>query len=86
MRKNEAHESVRDADARSWMKSSTTEEKLSYQGQRLIVNARVAKGQGQAKRDAAVKMAWEIAGGWKRVTVMTDRAMTRGSLSSGGRS
>jgi transposase len=79
-RSNDTHQSKTDPLARLYKKSSGSEARLAYLGHvitenrnGLVVNTRVTLATGTAERDAAIKMAEQIPGGSKRVTLGADR-------------
>src|SRR6195256_5777725 len=78
-RKNQAHESSTNPDARLFKKSKGSEAKLGYLGHvlmenrdGLLVQTFLTEANGRAERDAAMLMAEAIPGG-KRVTLSGDK-------------
>ena len=88
-RSNETHESITDAMARRYKKTSGAEAKLGYLGHiltenrnGLVVDVRLTQASGTAERDAAAAMIGGKAD-WRRVTLGADRAYdTRGFVAA----
>jgi hypothetical protein len=88
-RKNQAHESSTDPDARLWTKSRGSQAKLSYMGHVLMENRNglllqtfLTEANGRAERDAALLMAEALPPG-KRVTMGRGQGLRHAGIRKG---